>query len=66
MVSEPGHDHAAGFTLDAYRYIFDTPVLMRSFGISVFVTVVGTFFNMVVTTAAAYGLSKTYLPGTAS
>ena len=26
-------------------------------------TVVGTFFNMVVTTAAAYGLSKTELPG---
>lgn len=52
-----------GLTLDAYRYIFDTPVLMRSFGVSVFATVVGTFFNMVVTTMAAYGLSKTELPG---
>ena len=52
-----------GLTLDAYRYIFDTPVLMRSFGVSVFATVVGTFCNMVVTTAAAYGLSKTDLPG---
>lgn len=64
MVSKhPGMLIPQGFTLDAYRYIFDTPVLMRSFGISVFVTVVGTFFNMVVTTAAAYGLSKTELPG---
>jgi putative aldouronate transport system permease protein len=51
------------FTLDAYQYIFDTPVLMRAFGVSVFVTVVGTFCNMVVTTMAAYGLSKTYIPG---
>ena len=52
-----------GLTLEAYRYIFDTRVLMRSFGITVFVTVVGTFLNLVFTTTAAYGLSKTYLPG---
>jgi len=51
------------FTIDAYRYIFDTPVLMRAFGVSVFVTVVGTLFNMIVTTMAAYGLSKTHIPG---
>lgn len=64
MVSKhPGMLIPHAFTLDAYRYIFNTPVLMRSFGISVFVTVVGTFFNMVVTTSAAYGLSKTDLPG---
>lgn len=52
-----------GPTFEAYRYILDTPVLMRSFGITVFVTLAGTFLNLVVTTAAAYGLSKTYLPG---
>jgi putative aldouronate transport system permease protein len=51
------------FTVEAYRYIFETRVLMRSFGITTFVTLFGTFLNMVVTTAAAYGLSKTYLPG---
>ena len=51
------------FNLDAYRYIFRTPVLIRSFGITVFVTLVGTFLNMVVTTMAAYGLSKTEIPG---
>jgi putative aldouronate transport system permease protein len=50
-------------TLDAYRYIFTTPTLMRSFAIGVFATVVGTFFNLVFTTSAAYALSKTYLPG---
>ncbi|MGH2533023.1 MAG: carbohydrate ABC transporter permease [Thermomicrobiales bacterium] len=52
-----------GFNIEAYRYIFDTPVLMRAFGITVFVTVVGTFLPLVFTTTAAYGLSKTDLPG---
>ena len=61
--ANPGMVIPRGLTLDAYRYIVDTPVLIRSFGVSVFATVVGTFFNMVVTTAAAYGLSKTDLPG---
>ncbi|WP_020579267.1 ABC transporter permease subunit [Actinopolymorpha alba] len=51
------------WTLDAYQYIFETPVLMRSFGITVFVTVVGTALNLLFTTTAAYGLSKTYIPG---
>ncbi len=51
------------WTFEAYRYIFDTPVLLRSFGITVFVTVVGTALNLLFTTTAAYGLSKTYLPG---
>lgn len=63
VAANPGMIIPRGLTFDAYQYIFDTRVLMRSFGISVFVTVVGTLFNMVVTTMAAYGLSKTDLPG---
>lgn len=51
------------FTPKAYQYIFNTPVLMRSFGISVFSATVGTFFNLLFTVSAAYGLSKTHLPG---
>ncbi|HEY8457745.1 MAG TPA: carbohydrate ABC transporter permease [Actinopolymorphaceae bacterium] len=51
------------WTVEAYVYIFETPVLMRSFGITVFVTVVGTALNLLFTTTAAYGLSKTYIPG---
>ncbi|MFF2480327.1 carbohydrate ABC transporter permease [Paenibacillus sp. NPDC058071] len=51
------------FTLSAYKYIFGTPVLTNSFLITVFVTVAGTFFNLLFTAAAAYGLSKTKLPG---
>jgi putative aldouronate transport system permease protein len=50
-------------TVEAYLYIFETPVLMRSFAITVFVTVVGTALNLFFTTTAAYGLSKTYIPG---
>lgn len=50
-------------TVEAYAYIFDTPVLMRSLGVTVFATVVGTAFNLLLTTTAAYGLSKTTLPG---
>jgi putative aldouronate transport system permease protein len=61
--SNPGMIIPRGLTIEAYQYIFDTPVLMRSFGVSVFATVVGTLFNMIVTTMAAYGLSKTDLPG---
>ncbi|MFC5647594.1 carbohydrate ABC transporter permease [Paenibacillus solisilvae] len=51
------------FTIEAYKYIFSTSILIRSFGITVFVTVVGTFLNLVLTASAAYGLSKTYVPG---
>ncbi|MBM7787365.1 carbohydrate ABC transporter permease [Tenggerimyces flavus] len=53
----------SSFTLDAYQYIFETPVLMRSFGVTVFATVVGTGLNLLLTTTAAYGLSKTSIPG---
>lgn len=53
----------SSFTLDAYQYIFETPVLMRSFGVTVFATAVGTGLNLLLTTTAAYGLSKTSIPG---
>ena len=50
-------------TLDAYEYIFGTPTLLRSFGVTVFITVVGTALNLIFTILAAYGLSKRELPG---
>lgn len=50
-------------SLEAYKYIFQTPTLLRSFRITVFVTVVGTAINMFLTITAAYGLSKTDVPG---
>ncbi len=50
-------------TFDAYKYIVDTPVLLRSFLITVFVSVVGTLLNLVFTTTCAYSLSRTRAPG---
>lgn len=51
------------FTLEAYEYIFDTPVLLKSFLITVFVTVVGTALNLVFTITCAYSLSRVKAPG---
>lgn len=51
------------FTLDAYRYILSTPTIFKSIGVSLFVTVVGTFVSMVLTSFMAYALSRRYLHG---
>lgn len=51
------------FTLDAYRYILSTPTIFRAMGVSVFVTVAGTFLSLVATSLMAYALSKRSLPG---
>ena len=47
----------------AYRYILSTPTIFRAMGVSVFVTVVGTFVSLVLTSMMAYALSKPQLPG---
>jgi putative aldouronate transport system permease protein len=51
-------------TPEAYVYIFQTRTLTRSLMVTVFVTVVGTALNLLVTIPGAYGLSKTHVPGT--
>jgi len=51
------------FTIEAYEYIFSTRILLTSFGISVFATVVGTLFNLIFTISGGYALSKTQIPG---
>lgn len=51
------------FTLDAYRQLLAKPEIPRAFGVTVFVTVVGTAINMVLTTLMAYPLSRKDLPG---
>lgn len=48
---------------DAYRYIFSSNTLSRSFVVSVFITVVGTLINLFFTLTMAYPLSKKYLVG---
>lgn len=51
------------FTLDAYRQLLEEPAIPRAFGVTVFITVVGTAINMVLTTLMAYPLSRKDLPG---
>ncbi|NLG25235.1 MAG: hypothetical protein GX558_07750, partial [Clostridiales bacterium] len=50
-------------TVEAYNYIFETPALTRAFLTSVGITVIGTALSLLVTVLAAYGLSKTHVPG---
>lgn len=55
------------FTLDAYKRIFDINdygmTVLRSLGVSVLVTAVGTIINLFFTTTMAYGLSRNGLKG---
>ena len=50
-------------TLDAYRTIFGNPLIFRAIGVSVFITVVGTFLALFVTASMAYALSRPVLFG---
>ncbi|MEU8227101.1 carbohydrate ABC transporter permease [Kribbella sp. NPDC048915] len=52
-----------GFTLDAYKAIFDYDAIVSSFGNSVYYAVVGAVVATVLTLLAAYPLSRKGLPG---
>ena len=51
------------FSLNAYHYIFGNQALIRSLGITVFITVAGTLLNLIFTVSMAYPLSKRGLLG---
>jgi len=51
------------WTLNAYKYVLSSPSIFRAMGVSVFVTLVGTFLSLLVTSLMAYALSKRYLRG---
>lgn len=51
------------FTLDTYRYIFSTETFVRSIGVSILITLGGTFFSLLATALMAYSLSFKNLPG---
>ncbi|MDB5084212.1 MAG: YtcP3, partial [Bacilli bacterium] len=48
---------------DAYRYIFSSNIILHSLLISIFITLVGTAINLVLTAVMAYPLAKTRLMG---
>lgn len=52
-----------GFTLEAYKKIFADASIIRSFYVSVVVTVAFTILGMIVTVCAAYPLSRKQLKG---
>ena len=53
------------WSTDAYHYILQGAMsqrIMKSFGVSVFITVVGTFINTTMTSTYAYAISRPYFP----
>lgn len=51
------------WSLESYRYILSTHSFLDSFKSTVFITVVGTIMNLIVTLSFAYGITKTRVPG---
>jgi len=69
-LSSPEYLSSAGFilwpikpNLDTYKYIFSTSTVFQGLSNTVYITVVGTIINMVMTILMAYPLSHSYLPG---
>ncbi|GAA3408110.1 carbohydrate ABC transporter permease [Paenibacillus hodogayensis] len=52
-----------GFQLDVYRTIFGMETLWRSMGVTIAITVGGTFLYLFFTSTMAYGLSRPHAPG---
>ncbi len=46
------------FTLDAYKMAFQNPLLLRSYGNTLFVVIVGVIINLLMTSFGAYFLSR--------
>ncbi|QTN00564.1 ABC transporter permease subunit [Sediminibacillus dalangtanensis] len=51
------------FTLDNYSFVFQDGSIWRSFGVTIFITVFGTLFNLIATASLAYPLSRKELLG---
>ncbi|MFD0670925.1 carbohydrate ABC transporter permease [Cohnella sp. GCM10027633] len=49
--------------LDSYRYVLRYSGLLDAYGVTIFITVVGTIINLVMTSLGAYVLSNRDLPG---
>lgn len=60
VISEQGYTFLPSkVTLDAYKYIFRFPeTILRAYGVSIFVAVVGTVLSLIITILVAYPLSR--------
>lgn len=52
-----------GWSIDAYKYLFYSATIYKAYGMSIFVTIVGTIMALSVNTLLAYTLSIRNLPG---
>jgi putative aldouronate transport system permease protein len=50
-------------TFSAYQYLLSSNVIVKSIGVSIFITVIGTAINMFMTVLTAYPISKKYMRG---
>jgi putative aldouronate transport system permease protein len=53
----------ASFDLSAYEYLIEEGKMIRGAGVTLFITILGTFLSLTVTTAGAYALTKKIMPG---
>lgn len=51
------------FSLDAFRYIFSTGTIMRAMSVSLYITILGTLINLILTVLTAYPLAHSNLRG---
>lgn len=51
------------FSLDAYKFILSTDTIVRSIGVSIYVTLVGTIVNLFFTVTMAYPMARRNLMG---
>ncbi|WP_059054134.1 carbohydrate ABC transporter permease [Paenibacillus senegalimassiliensis] len=51
------------WSLESYRYILSTNSFLNAFKSTVFITVVGTILNVIISFMMAYGLTKKTMPG---
>jgi putative aldouronate transport system permease protein len=50
------------WSLEAYSYLLSTPSFLSAFKNTTFITIVGTFFNLLFTFTMAYGLTEKQMP----
>jgi len=51
------------FSLESYKYLFQEPAMMiRAYGISIFVTLIGTLVSLIIMTMLAYPISRRDMP----
>ena len=52
-----------GFTLNTYKTMLSTGNFMQAYGVTIFITVVGTFLSLLITASCAYALSRRAIVG---